>query len=245
MSDRYISKLPITIPEVMDLQPELVRETINPLVATKAETERWLIMAARLQQSMLSVSDLNVRLAILNQLSEQLGSHGYPGFLKLLMLLSHNGDPKAKAIIAETLATAVQRSDLPSGNLNAWGGSRMIRDQDLTTPISASHLLRSFWGQSPRRDLGPIEYLTVWFGQRTQRPYLTDEAYASALCDLLSLFNCSDMARQAYAQKILSDVQSPSEGTFTRLTKQRLYTLAQSWFENRSPQQIVTEVQAL
>ncbi len=242
MRNHLFGRPQVDQPEIASMTPDDPHDKPTP---ADAETERWLAMAARLQQSMLAVGDLEVRLAILNQLSEQLGHHGYPGFLKLLMLLSHNGVREGKTIIAETLATAIQRSDLPSGILNAWGGSRMIGDQDINTPISASHLLRSFWGEAPRRGLGPIEYLTVWFGQRTQRPYLTDDAYAAALTDLLALFNCSDTARQAYAQKILSDVQSPSEGAFTRLTKQRLNLLGQSWFENQSPVQIVREILAL
>ncbi|OZG74404.1 hypothetical protein BTA51_05185 [Hahella sp. CCB-MM4] len=210
-----------------------------------ASSDRWLFMTGRLQQAMLAISDIDVRLGVLNQLSEQLGNHGYPGFIKLLMLLSKVGDAKAKAILAETIATAVQRTDVPTGVLNAWGSSQIINGGDYSSPISASNLLRSYWGEAPQRGLGPIEYLTVWYGQKTQRPYLSNDAYEEAIASLISLFNCSNQARLLYAGKILSDVQSVSEGAYTRQTKLRLTRLGESWLENDSPEQISRDVMSI
>ncbi|WP_020410915.1 hypothetical protein [Hahella ganghwensis] len=209
---------------------------------TDASTGRWLAMAGRLQQAMSSIVDLDVRLAVLNQLSEQLGNHGYPGFIKLLMIISRSTDFPAKKALAETLAAAVQRADMPSGVLNAWGSSQIVNHSNISSPISASRLLRSYWGEAPQRGLGPIEYLTVWFGQKTQRPYLSDQAYVKALTGLISLVNCSDYARQLYAGKILSDVESMTEGAYTRQTKLRLSRLGESWLENQPALEISNEV---
>ena len=83
-------------------------------------------------------------------------------------------------------------------------------------------------GIAPRRQLDPLAYLTVWFCQRTHRPYLSESAYRTCVERLVDLFNSSGAARRLYPMKIEADL-SGIEGAFTRQTRQRLAALADSW----------------
>jgi hypothetical protein len=83
-------------------------------------------------------------------------------------------------------------------------------------------------GVAPRRQLDPLEYLTVWFSQRTHRPYLTETTYRDCLVRLITLFNTSGAARHWYPLKIEADLAG-IEGAFTRQTLRRLSILAQTW----------------
>jgi hypothetical protein len=76
--------------------------------------------------------------------------------------------------------------------------------------------------------LDPVEYLTVWFSQRTHRPYLGEFTYRDCLTKLLDLFNVSTLARIWYPRKIEADLAG-IEGAFTRQTRRRLSLIAEGW----------------
>jgi hypothetical protein len=83
-------------------------------------------------------------------------------------------------------------------------------------------------GVAPRRQLDPLEYLTVWFSQRTHRPYLGELSYRECVTKLLGLFNTSAVARLWYPLKIEADLAG-IEGAFTRQTRRRLAVIAAGW----------------
>ena len=83
-------------------------------------------------------------------------------------------------------------------------------------------------GVAPRRQLDPVEYLTVWFSQRTHRPYLGELTYRESLTRLLGLFDTSTVARLWYPLKIEADLAG-IEGAFTRQTRKRLAVIAAGW----------------
>ncbi|WP_346948719.1 hypothetical protein, partial [Dyella sp.] len=90
-----------------------------------------------------------------------------------------------------------------------------------------------------RRLLGPIEYLTVWHCQQTQRPMLEEALYADAVRKLLALFDLNPELRELYAGKLGSDAGGELEGTYTRDTRDILSRMAQRW---RKPQSTPDEV---
>src|SRR5699024_12277366 len=135
----------------------------------------------------------------------------YPVFLKILLVVAESEDASAKQALADLLATAAQRMDLPSGQLSAWGGS--------------GHGSAASRG----RLLGPIEYLTTWYCQQTPRPMLEEPLYADALGKLLGLFNLNPRLRKLYAAKLAADASNELEGTYTQDTRDTLRRIAQHW----------------
>jgi hypothetical protein len=185
----------------------------------------WRESAQRLT-AFLEVSDDDERcLAVLNLLCRRFGDHGYPGFLKLLLMIGDNSGTVAKQRLADGVALGLRRGDVPSGVLTSWGATRFWASQQ---PLHAGMLPGNARGVAPRRQLDPLAYLTVWFCQRTHRPYLSEATYRTCVVTLVDLFNCSRAARQLYPLKIAADL-SGIEGAFTRQTRQRLGALAESW----------------
>jgi hypothetical protein len=184
----------------------------------------WRESAARLAQMLESGADQELCLAVLKQLNRRLGDHGYPGFLKILLIISESTNVNAKRRLADTFAMGLRRGDVPSGMLGAWGA----------TDISST---------APRRQLDPIEYLTAWFSQRTYRPCLADTTYRACLIRLVELFNSSTQARQWYPLKIEADLAAV-EGAFTHQTRERLAILADAWKQGRPPGAMAEAVSA-
>lgn len=180
---------------------------LQPLAAPLLETTRRLIGALRQEPS------VELRLALAKRVVRQLGDDAYPVFLKILLIVAESEDAEAKQLLADLLAAAAQRMDLPSGPLSAWGSS----SGDAPGPLNR------------RRLLGPIEYLTVWHCQQTQRPMLEEALYADAVRKLLALFDLNPQLRALYAGKLGSDAGSELEGTYTRDTRDILNRLAQRW----------------
>jgi hypothetical protein len=181
---------------------------LQPLAAPLLETTRRLIGALREEPS------VELRLALAKRLVRQLGDDAYPVFLKILLIVAESEDAEAKQLLADLLAAAAQRMDLPSGPLSAWGSSG---GDAALSPLNR------------RRLLGPIEYLTVWHCQQTQRPMLEEALYADAVRKLLALFDLNPQLRAMYAGKLGSDAGSELEGTYTRDTRDILNRLAQRW----------------
>jgi hypothetical protein len=185
----------------------------------------WRESAERLTEFLEVTSDEERCLAVLNLLCRWFGDHGYPGFLKLLLIIGESGSNVAKQRLAEAVALGLRRGDVPSGALTSWGATRFWTVQQ---PLRAGMLPGNSMGVAPRRQLDPLAYLTVWFCQRTHRPYLSESTYRACVATLVDLFNNSRAARQLYPLKIEADL-SGIEGAFTRQTRQRLGALAESW----------------
>lgn len=187
----------------------------HPLAEPLLETTRRLIGALQQEPSG------DMRLALAKRLVRQLGDEAYPVFLKILLIVAESEDAAAKQLVTDLLAAAAQRMDLPSGQLSAWGGSIRV-DGEENPPGAQTPLTR-------RRLLGPIEYLTVWYCQQTQRPMLDESLYADALRKLVGLFGMNAQLRELYAGKLVADAGNELEGTFTRDSRDILSRLAQSW----------------
>lgn len=192
----------------------------------------WVRRAAELNVVLQQCPDADVRLAIVRKFIRGLGDHAYPCFLKLLVVIAESDDLAAKRRIAQTYAHALTRMDVPGGVLSAWGAGGIQPGQR----ISASSLAAPLATSSPRRSLGPLEYLTLWFGQKTQRPYLSASTYRDVLCALLGLFNSVPSLATLYPAKILADLHTAPDGSYTRQTRRRLDALANGWQQGVSPQ---------
>ena len=191
--------------------------------------------ADRLVSALAAHADPEYRLTVLKRLARRLGEDQYPVFLRLLGVVAESDDVRAKRLLADTLATALRRMDLPGGALSSWGATRL---PDTVTPFAASALTGQFFGATPRRLLGPVEYLTVWHLQRTQRTALSAETFHTSLSRMIALLNQSEDARTLYPQKLAVDAQNELEGAYTRATRERLAAIATAWKAGRSPDEI-------
>lgn len=172
------------------------------------------------------------RLALTKRLVRQLGDEAYPVFLKVLLIVAESEDASAKQCIADLLAAATQRMDLPSGQLSAWGSSYRNDAEDVSAHVAGP--------MNRRRLLGPIEYLTVWYCQQTQRPMLEKALYADAMRKLLKLFELNPQLRSFYANKLETEAGTELEGTYTKDTRDILGRLAQRWQEaDSTPEDVV------
>jgi len=188
--------------------------------------------AARLVSALAAHDDGEYRLAVLKRLSRRLGEDHYPMFLRLLAVVAESDDADAKRLLADTVATALRRSDLPGGALSSWGATRL---PDNVTGMSAGALSGGFFGSSPRRMLGPIEYLVVWHLQRTQRASLGADTFRRHLALFVDLLNHSSEAATLYPQKLAADAQNELEGAYTRATRERLAAIARAWQSGLPP----------
>lgn len=200
-----------------------------------SDTSHWLCKASHLAAVLKEVGSLDVRLAVLKRLGERMSEPGYPGLLKLLMILAESEDREARQRLAETIGCALQRLDLPTGELTAWGSGAGW--QDLTIKPGQLFGLQAL-STAPVRRFGPIEYLVVWYCQKTQRPYLSDEAYVKAVSQLVDLVNQCDLARQLYPAKILADLEHGQEGNYSRRSRDSLTRLVSRWQAGASPYQV-------
>jgi len=196
----------------------------------------WRESAARLCEFLELTADPERCLTVLNLLCRRFGDHGYPGFLKLLLILGDSGSDLGKQRLSEAVALGLRRGDVPSGVLTSWGATRFWTAQE---PLHSGMLPGNSMGVAPRRQLDPLAYLTVWFCQRTHRPYLSESTYRSCVARLVDLFNSSHAARQLYPLKIEADL-SGIEGAFTRQTRHRLSALADSWKRGLSIAQVAS-----
>ena len=193
------------------------------------------VAADRLVSALAAHSDPEYRLTVLKRLSRRLGEEYYPMFLRLLGVVAESNDERAKRLLAETLGVALRRMDLPGGALSSWGATGL---PDNAGPIPAGALSGHFFGATPRRLLGPVEYLAVWHLQRTQRTRLGAESFRTSLERLVDLLNHSEEARTLYPQKLAADAQNELEGAYTRATRERLAAVAAAWKAGRTPAEV-------
>lgn len=191
--------------------------------------------ADRMVSALAAHADPEYRLTVLKRLVRRLGEDQYPVFLRLLGVVAESDDARAQRLLADTIGTALRRMDLPGGALSSWGATRL---PDNAAPVSASTFSGQFFGGTPRRMLGPVEYLTVWHLQRTQRTALTADTFRTSLARMIALLNRSEDARTLYPQKLAVDAQNELEGAYTRATRERLAAIAAAWSAGRSPEEI-------
>jgi len=191
--------------------------------------------ADRMVSALAAHGDPEYRLTVLKRLVRRLGEDRYPVFLRLLGVVAESDDARAQRLLADTIGTALRRMDLPGGALSSWGATGI---PDSGAPVSASAFSGQFFGGTPRRMLGPVEYLTVWHLQRTQRTALSAETFRTSLARMIALLNQSEDARTLYPQKLAVDAQNELEGAYTRATRERLAAIAAAWKAGRSPDEI-------
>lgn len=191
--------------------------------------------AARLVASLAAHPDPEYRLTVLKRLARRLGEDQYPLFIRILGVVAESEDSRAQRVLAETFGTALRRMDLPGGALSSWGATRL---PDNRQPVAASAFSGQFFGATPQRLLGPVEYLTVWHLQRTQRESLGADAFRTALARLIALLNHSEDARTLYPRKLAVDAQSELEGAYTRTTRDRLAAIAAAWASGLPPGEV-------
>lgn len=188
--------------------------------------------ADRLVSALAAHADPEYRLTVLKRLVRRLGEERYPLFLRVVGVVAESGDIRAQRLLADTFGTALRRMDLPGGALSSWGATRL---PDQATPVAASAFSGQFFGATPRRMLGPVEYLTVWHLQRTQRTALCAGTFRTSLGRMITLLNHSADARALYPQKLAADAQNELEGAYTRATRERLAAIAAAWKAGLSP----------
>ncbi|MGH8031466.1 MAG: hypothetical protein ACREO8_03645 [Luteimonas sp.] len=188
--------------------------------------------ADRLISALAAHSDPEYRLTVLKRLVRRLGQERYPLFLRLIGVVAESDDARAQRLLADTFGTALRRMDMPGGALSSWGAARLPAS---TEPMAASAFSGQFFGATPQRLLGPVEYLTVWHLQRTQRTALGADTFRTSLSRLIALLNRSDDARALYPQKLAADAQNELEGAYTRATRDRLAAIASAWKAGQSP----------
>jgi len=182
-------------------------------------THPWRQSAQRLLAFLETTQDAERALAVLNLVCRRFGDHGYPGFLKLLLIIGNSAATLAKQRLSDAIALGLQRGNVPSGVLTSWGATRLSASQ--------------------QRQLDPLCYLTVWFCQRTHRPFLSESTYRDCVVTLLELFNYSRAARELYPLKIDADLAG-IEGAFSQQTRRRLGALAESWRRDLSVERIAS-----
>ncbi|MGY0612610.1 MULTISPECIES: hypothetical protein [unclassified Luteimonas] len=191
--------------------------------------------ADRLVSALAAHSDPEYRLAVLKRLVRRLGEEQYPLFLRLVGVVAESDDERAQRLLAETFGVALRRMDLPGGALSSWGATGL---PDHGAPVAASALSGHFFGATPRRMLGPVEYLVVWHLQRTQRTALSADGFRSSLARMITMFNRSEEARTLYPQKLAADAQNELEGAYTRATRDRLSAIAAAWAAGETPERV-------
>lgn len=189
----------------------------------------------RLVSALEAHGDPEYRLAVLKRLVRRLGEERYPLFLRLLGVVAESDDVRAQRLLADTFGAALRRMDLPGGALSSWGATRL---PETAAPMAASAFSGQFFGATPRRLLGPVEYLTVWHLQRTQRTTLSQAAFRGSLARLIALLNHSDDARMLYPQKLALDARNELEGAYTRTTRDHLAAIAVAWSGGATPEAV-------
>lgn len=194
--------------------------------------------AARLVATLAAHDDDEYRLTVLRRLVRRLGEERYPLFLRLLTVIAESDDQAAQRLVADTFGAALRRMDLPGGALSSWGAARLPDTGSEPGTLNVNALSGGFFGAAPRRLLGPVEYLTVWHLQRTQRIVLGADSYRETLARLVALFNRSEEARKLYPQKLAADAVNQLEGAYTRVTRDSLAAIAAAWNAGKTPEDV-------
>lgn len=200
-----------------------------------SELDATVNLARRLTFALGLRDEDDYRLAVLKRVARRFGDDNFPEFIRLLLIVACSHDVRAKRRVAGALSVGLRRTDIPSGRLSSWGASALTQPSQTVT---ASELSGHFFRGAPQRMLGPLEYLTVWHHQRTQRETLGREAYAFALSHLIELVNEDADARQRYITRIKAESQRQIEGAYTGTSRAALAKLGQAWEAGESGRDI-------
>lgn len=212
----------------------------SPTISVEENAQAWRGKAERLMAVLGTLQDDALKVSLLNKIAKNNHDLAFPGFLKLLLIVAESDSDNARNTLSDTLASALDRREMPTGELSAWG-TRHLWNKEIVGRSSFS--ISSLNTVQPRH-LAPVEYLTVWYCQSTQRPFLSKESYQASLVNLIHLISCNATAKQVYPQRILEELLTAPEGAFTRQTQCRLAILAEAWLAGESPEKIAEAVAA-
>ncbi len=182
----------------------------------------WEAAAQTLINGCSALSSPEQRVRFMDRVCLALGDQLYPAFLKLLCIVSDQGDAAARRAVAQTLVHALSTGRMPSGRLHAWGGHGI-------EGRTSGHT----------RSLGPIEYLCAWHGQQSGPAPLPAAAFDSASKAVISLVSSDPQARALYCAKLRQDIDDPLGGSLTRSTRAGLSALVATWEAGGTPDDVV------
>ena len=96
---------------------------------TGALAHPWRQSAQRLIAFLETTDDPERSLTVLNLLCRRFGDHGYPGFIKLLLIIGDSAALLAKQRLSDAIALGLRRGNVPSGVLTSWGATRFWASQ--------------------------------------------------------------------------------------------------------------------
>lgn len=194
----------------------------------KAEPD-WRGGAAALAAGLQGQATLDGRVDVLERVCDGFGEALYPGFAKLLAALGHFGTPAVKSLAAEALAHALVTARLPSTRVPAWGAGGFAGLTGGGLGVAA-------------RNVGPLEFLCLWLVRDVASERLDDEAFRAALPLLLDLVSASPRAAGLYADKLLTDIEDPTEGLHDARSRRLMRTLAERWRAGDPPTDVADAV---
>jgi len=163
------------------------------------------------------------RILLTEKLCDRLGGNLYPAFLQILFNVERYADDEAKSLVTSTLVFGLNSGRLPSGKLSAWGSSAV--------PDTSA------FGQT--RSLGPIEYLCAWYAQPSDQSPLPLVSFNNIATSLLRLANSDPASKALYCAKLAQDAEDPLSGSLSRQTRSAIGTLAQTWANDETPENVV------
>ena len=182
------------------------------------------------------IEDIELLANLLSRLTHKKNGLSYIEFLGFLILVSEHQNRSLHVRLAESLNLAMHNSNFPTGELSAWGAGSAWHE--FSGPGFSAHQLAMI----PKRRYGILEFLTVWYGQKTQKTYLSGSLYRFALIRLLYLFDASPTLRERYCQHLLLVVETGFDGAYSKASRARLRVLANSWQQRLAPDEIVQTI---
>jgi hypothetical protein len=200
-----------------------------------------LLAAARLLvEAFVSIKTSQQSHKFLRQLNEHFDDCQFPALLKLFCIVGESDDIVAKKLLARGLAAALERGDMMSSFLPAWGRSDFSSApliQMQSAEKSAAH--PSTRSQS-RLDL--LQYLCAWHCQRTSFTPISAAEFRKSLASLLEVFTADAACVAIYRQKLADDLATLPEGALSTLARQKLAKLLELLGTARSCADIAGEV---
>jgi hypothetical protein len=203
----------------------------------------WEAAGQQLVTALTDQPDDDQRVRLLERVWARFGEGQYPVFIQLLCAIEQFGDTRARAVVAQTLASALASARLPAGRLPAWGAARWspAASPDAMTALLLPGLAAAPAPAAMARRAGPIEFLCAWLLQPGDKPTLARADFEFALQRLIELFNASASARRLYTELMLSEASDPLEGGFSRQTRGLIETIARQWSAADTPRQVVSQ----
>jgi hypothetical protein len=176
-----------------------------------------LLAASRvLVESFVSIDTPQQAHRFLRQVNDQFGDSQFPALLKLFCIVGESDDDAAKRLLARGFNAALERGDLMSSFLPAWGRS----DLSHSIPASSGSSARPTTRAQSRLD--PIQYLCAWHSQRTSFTPLSAAVFRKSLESMLRVFLSDPPCVANYRQKLTDDLTSLPEGALSALPLPKL-----------------------